>query len=281
MLSQQYPVRRVCRVLGSARSHYYYQAHPGDETILKAAIERLAGQWPTYGYRRITALLRREDCPVNHKHVARLMRTMGLQGQRPARHPRTTCSHHGYPRYRNLVQGVTVVRPDQVWVADITYVCLPEAFVYLAVLMDVYTRCIRGWHLSRHLDQTRTLTALQRALAKHRPEIHHSDQGVQYAATLYTQMLQAYGVQISMAAVGEATENGHAERLMRTMKEEAVRLQDYADFHAAYQHIGRFLDDVYQHKRIHSALGYLTPAEFETQWLHQQSMAMPDKLATP
>jgi putative transposase len=255
MLSHQYPVRQGCRVLGYARSHYYYQAHPCDETTLKAAIERLAGQWPTYGYRRITALMRREDIQVNHKHVARLMRTMGLQGQRPARHPRTTCSHHFYPRYQNLVQELTVIRPDQVWVADITYIRLSEAFVYLAVLMAVNTRRIRGWHLSRHLDQTLTLTALQRALAKHRPEIHHSDQGVQYAATLYTQMLQAHGAQISMATVGEATENGYAERLMRTITEEEVRLHDYADFHAAYQQMGRFLDDVYQHKRIHSALG--------------------------
>ena len=281
MLSHQYPVRHICRVLGYARSHSYYQAHPGDETTLKAAIERLAGQWPTYGYRRITALLRREDIQVNHKHVARLMRIMGLQGQRPAHRPRTTCSHHVYPRYQNLVQGLTVVRPDHVWVADITYIRLPEAFVYLAVFMDVYTRRIRGWHLSRHLDQALTLTALQRALAEHRPEIHHSDQGVQYAGTAYNKALRDIGTQISMAAVGEPTENGYAERLMRTIQEEEVRLHAYADFHAAYQHIGRFLDEVYQHKRIHSALGYLTPAEFETQWLHHPSMAVSDQLAMP
>jgi putative transposase len=281
MLSHQYPVRQVCRVLGAPRSSYYYQPRPCDEASLKAAIERLAGEWPTYGYRRLTALLRREGVQVNHKHVLRLMRAMGLQGQRPARHPRTTCSHHGYPRHQNLVQGLPIVRPDQVWVADITYVRLPEAFVYLAVLMDVYTRCIRGWHLSRHLDQTLTVTALQRALVQHRPEIHHSDQGVQYAATIYTQTLQALGVQISMANVGEATENGYAERLMRTIKEEEVRLHDYADFHAAYQHLGRFLDDVYQHKRIHSALGYLTPAEFETQWLQQDAMTVSAPLETP
>jgi putative transposase len=208
MLSRQYPVRQVCRVLGSPRSRYYYQPHPCDEASLKAAIERLAGEWPTYGYRRITALLRREDFQVNHKHVLRLMRAMGLQGQRPARHPRTTCSHHGYPRYRNLVQGLPIVRPDQVWVADITYIRLAEAFVYLAVLMDVYTRRIRGWHLSRRSDQTLTLTALQRALVQHRPELQHSDQGGQYAASSYTQTLQALGVQISMATVGEATEHG-------------------------------------------------------------------------
>jgi putative transposase len=152
--------------------------------------------------------LRREDCQVNHKHVLRLMRAMGLQGQRPARHPRTACSHHGYPRYRNWVQGLPIARPDQVWGADITYIRLAEAFVYLAVLMDVYTRRIRGWHLSRRSDQTLTVTALQRALVQHRPELQHSDQGGQYAASSYTQTLQALGVQISMATVGEATEHG-------------------------------------------------------------------------
>jgi putative transposase len=218
---------------------------------------------------------------INPKHVARLMREMGLQGQRPARHPRTTQSNHAYPRYPNLVQGLTIVRPNQVWVGDMTDVRLHREFVYLAVLMDVYTRGIRGWHLSRHVDQTLTLTAWRRALVQHRPEIHHADQGVHYAATAYIRMLQDFGAQLSMAAVGEATENGYAERLMRTIKEEEVTLHDYEGFHEAYQHLGRFLGDVDQHKRIHSALGYLTPAEFETQWLQQQRIAVPVKLETP
>lgn len=142
---------------------------------------------------------------------------------------------------------------------------LRQKSVYLAVLMDVYTCCSRGWHLSRHLDQILTLTALQRALAQHCPEIHHSDQGVQYAATTYIRTLQDVGAQLSMAAVGEGTENGYAECLIRTIKEEEVTLHDYKDFHDAYQPLGRFLGDVYRRKRIHSALGYLTPAEFENQ----------------
>jgi putative transposase len=153
--------------------------------------------------------------------------------------------------------------------------------VYLAVFMDVCTRGIRGWHLRRHLDQTLPLTALRRALAQHRPEIHHSDQGVQYAAMAYIHTRQALDVQISMAAIGEATENGYAERLRRTIKEEDVTLHDYADFHEAYQHLGRFLGEVYQHKRMHSALGELTAAEFETQWLRQHDIAMADTLETP
>lgn len=147
---------------------------------------------------------------------------------------------------------------------DITYVRLQRDFVYLAVLMDVYTRAIRGWELSRHLDQTLTRTALKRALATgHVPTIHHSDQGVQYAATAYVARLEQLGTRISMAEPGEPQQNGYAERLMRTIKEEEVALTEYRDFADAYAQIGRFLEEVYQHKRIHSALGYLTPAEFE------------------
>ena len=136
--------------------------------------------------------------------------------------------------------------------------------------MDVFTRCVRGWHLSRSLDRELTLTALRRALAERVPEIHHSDQGVQYACGDYTDLLREHGVQISMAAVGKPEDNGYAERLMWTIKEEEVELSEYKDFHLAYRSIGRFLDDVYTRKRLHSALGYLTPAEFEEYWLAQQ-----------
>jgi putative transposase len=179
MLSQRYPVRQVCRVLSCERSSYYSPARRRDEVTLKHAIEHLAGEWPTYGYRLITALLQREHVRVNRKHGARLMREMGLQGQYPTRRPRTTYSVHAYPRYPNLVQDLTIVRPDHVWVGDITYIRWREEFVYLAVFMDVYIRSIRGWQVSRHLDHRLTLSALQRALTQHRPEIHHADQGVQ------------------------------------------------------------------------------------------------------
>jgi putative transposase len=273
-------VRQVCRVLGHRRRHYYDRARPYAEATLQAAIERLAEEWPTYGYRRITALLRREAFQVHHTCVARLMRELGWQGHPPARRPRTTQSAHAYPRYPNLVQGLAIIRPDHVWVADITSVRVRQEFVYLAVLMDAYTRSIRGWHVSRHLDQALTLTAWRRALAQHRPEIHHADQGGQYAALTYVQTLRDVGAHISMAAVGEATENGSAERLMRTIKEEEVTLHDDQDFHDAYQRLGHFLADVYQHKRIHAALGYLTPEEFETQWWPQR-IATPMKLETP
>lgn len=265
--TEDYPVQTVCQVLGLPRSSFYHPVKPEENAALCVLLHDLAAQYPTYGYRRLTALVRRQGWVVNHKRVQRLMAQMGLTGRVKRRSRRTTDSHHAFWRYPNLVAGLDVTYPDQVWVADITYIALQDEFVYLAVIMDVYTRAIRGWHLSRSLDRELTLTALRRALGERTPCIHHSDQGVQYACWDYTDLLLNHGVRISMAAVGKPEENGYAERLMRTIKEEEVDLSDYRDFHDARAHIGRFLDDVYTHKRIHSALGYLTPAEFEAQWL--------------
>ena len=276
MLAQDYPVTVVCDALGMARSSYYYQAAetPG-EAELREAIKETAADWPTYGYRRITEQLKRSGWPVNHKRVQRLMSLMAIQGKRKSSKKRTTDSRHGFRRYPNLVLDMEIVRPDQVWVCDITYICLHRGFVYLAVIMDVFTRGIRGWHLGRGLDHSLTLTALHRALTEYpAPEIHHSDQGIQYAATAYTQVLQDADVQISMADRGEAWQNGYAERLIRTIKEEEVDLSEYLDYHDAYQQLGRFLDDVYIRKRIHSSLGYLTPAEFEAQWREEHTLVL-------
>jgi putative transposase len=266
-LTHEYPVRLVCRATGWPRSSLYAAATPpADEAELRQALTRLAGEWPTYGYRRLTALVRREGRAVNAKRVRRVMRELGLAATPPPRRARTTDSNHPFPRYPNLVADLTVTRPDQVWVADITYVRVRSEFVYLAVLMDVFTRVIRGWELSRSLDQGLTLAALGRAVRRGRPEIHHSDQGVQYAAAAYVERLRAVGAAISMAAVGVPEENGFAERLVRTIKEEEVALTEYRDYPDARGQLGRFLDAVYNRKRIHSALGYLTPAEFEQQW---------------
>jgi transposase InsO family protein len=275
VLAQEYPVTMACDILGMARSSYYYQAaETPQEAKLKDAIKETAAEWPTYGYRRLTEQLKRNGWAVNHKRVQRLMRLMDIQSKNKRKKKRTTDSRHGFPRYPNLVLDMEMVRPDQVWVCDITYIRLHRGFVYLAVIMDVFTRGIRGWHLGRSLDHSLTLTALQRALVKHpAPAVHHSDQGIQYAATAYTQILQDAEVQISMADKGEAWQNGYAERLIRTIKEEEVDLSEYLDYHDAYQQIGRFLDDVYIHKRIHSSLGYLTPAEFEAQWREEHTLA--------
>jgi putative transposase len=266
-LADAYPLRLVCRLLGVARSSVYYHARPPiDEAALKTALLDLAAEWPTYGYRRLTAMMKRLGWPVNGKRVRRWMDELNLCGAPPEKRCRTTDSRHGWLRYANRVKDLAVVRPDQVWVADITYVRLGRDFVYLAVLMDVFTRSIRGWQLSRSLDQGLTLAALERALVTGTPELHHSDQGVQYAAAAYVERLCGLGVTLSMAAIGEPRENGYAERVMRTIKEEEVDLSEYRDFADARSQIGRFLDGVYNVKRIHSALGYLTPREFEDRW---------------
>jgi transposase InsO family protein len=215
-------------------------------------------------------MLRRLGWPVNAKRVRRWMDELGIHGTPPTRSKRTTNSRHAFPRYPNLVKDLEIRRPDQVWVADITYIRLRREFVYLAVLMDVFTRVIRGWHLGRSLDQGLTLAALERALTVAVPQMHHSDQGLQYAANAYVDRLQGLGVTLSMATVGEARENGYAERLIRTIKEEEVDLSDYQNFDDARRQITRFLDDVYNVKRIHSALGYLTPLEFEEHWKRQR-----------
>ena len=273
-LVTDYPARLVCRVLDFPRCQLYRtpQQPAAEEARLREALQHLAGEWPTYGYRRLTVMLRRDPfhLVVNSKRVRRLMQELGILRQRPARRVRTTNSNHEFPRFLNLVAGLEIVRPDQVWVADITYIRLRQDFVYLAVLMDVFTRRIRGWHLGCNLDGSLTRVALERALQLRTPEIHHSDQGVQYAATDYVDQLRTLNVRISMAAVGEPRENGYAERLMRTIKEEEVALTEYLDFADALRQLGRFLDDVYNHKRIHSALGYLTPEEYEQQWRQEQ-----------
>jgi len=266
------PIELGCHLVGLSRSSYYYQSQRKEEQQLEADIRMVSGKYPTYGTRRVTHQLRRQPYGyvVNRKRIRRIMSKLSLLRPVKRRKYRTTDSNHPYPRYKNLVEGLVITHPDQVWVSDITYIRLGQEFVFLAVVMDVFTRAIRGWALSRALDGELTLTALKLALKQHCPEIHHSDQGVQYAANHYVQLLISHNVQISMAAVGKAEENGYAERLMRTIKEEEVDLSDYRNFEDAHQQIGRFIEDVYMTKRIHSSLGYLTPVEFETAyWLFQ------------
>jgi putative transposase len=269
-LATAYPVRWLCRLLDCPRAGLYRPASDAaDEPDLRRATDEVAGTWPTYGYRRVTAMLRPDGWTVNAKRARRVMHDLGLAAEPAKRRVRTTKIDHPFPRYPNLVADWAVTRPDQVWVADITYVRVE--FVYLAAVMDVFTRCIRGWEVSGSLDQGLTLSALRRALKRGRPKIHHSDQGVQYAATDYIDRLTHVNALISMATVGGPRENGYAERLMRTIKEEVVQLTEYHDYHDARRQLDRFLDRVYNRKRIHSALGYLTPAEFETQWRPQES----------
>jgi len=265
---QKLPLKLALNLLDLPRSTYYYQSQRTDERQLETDLNEVAGQFPTYGTRRITQQLRRGPYryAIGRKRIRRLMRQKGLLRPIKRRKCRTTNSDHPYPRYPNLVKDLEISYPDQVWVCDITYIRLGRGFVYLAIVMDVFTRAIRGWNLSKSLAQDLTLEALRTALADRVPEIHHSDQGVHYAAHTYIDLLKGHSIQISMAAVGKAEENGYAERFMRTIKEEEVDLSEYQDFTDAVSQIGRFIEDVYNKKRIHSSLGYLTPLEFEAVW---------------
>jgi transposase InsO family protein len=273
MLQPDYPITRVCQVLMLPRSSAYYHACAPDEQPLQAAITAVAAQYPTYGTRRLAKQLGRAPyrMVVNRKRARRIMRTLGLMRTRRRSQRRTTNSQHRFGRFPNLVAERTAQAPDDIWVSDLTYIHLGTSFIYLAIIMDIFTRDIRGWQLGRSLAQELTITALKRALEQHTPRIHHSDQGIQYAAPQYVQLLENAGVHISMAAIGEPTQNGFAERVIRTIKEEEIALADYRDFDDALAQIGRFIDDVYRTKRIHSALGYLTPAEFESTWRFEAS----------
>ena len=257
-----------------AHSSYYYEAQQKDEVSVVQAIEEIARKFPTYGSRRIAAQLRRApyNLKVNRKRVQRIMREQALVCLRKRKRLRTTNSRHTFPKFENLIVDLVIDRPDQVWVCDITYVKLGNGeFVYLAIIMDIFTRSIRGWRLSQGLGVELALGALQQALLKGTPEIHHSDQGVQYACPGYTQELRSKGVQISMAEVGHAEQNGYAERVIRTIKEEEIYLHEYQDYEEAVKRIGNFIEAVYNRKRIHSSLGYLTPAEYEEGWRKQQA----------
>ena len=266
VLTESYPVKVVCEALELARSSFYYHPVKQSDEVLRAALLEEAGIWPSYGYRRLTEELRRKGWLVNNKRIRRLMREMGLQIKTRAQKQRTTDSRHDLGRYPNLIRKLDITRPDQVWAADITYIRLQREFVYLAVIMDIFTRAVRGWHLTRRLDHQLTLTALEKALEQGKPEIHHSDQGIQYAALPYVNRLRAVGAKISMADVGQPTQNPHVERLIRTIKEEEVSLSEYDNAQDAYRQIRSFMEDVYTYKRIHSCLGYLTPMEYELQW---------------
>jgi putative transposase len=263
-------VRRLCRLFGVGRTWYY--RHPTAEqraardVTLRDAIEQVVLEFPGYGYRRVTRTLARAGWSVNHKRVLRVMRQESLLCQLKRRFVLTTDSTHGQRRYPNRLRGLVVARLDQVWVADITYIRLPTTFAYLAAILDACSRRCVGWHLSRTIDTELVLAALDHALAIRQPApglIHHSDQGVQYASVAYVARLEAAGAQISMAAVGNPYENAQAERFFRTLKHEEVYLRDYRTFAEAEANLERFIEDVYNTKRLHSSVGYRPPAEFE------------------
>jgi transposase InsO family protein len=248
-------VRRLCALLGVNRAWYYQQQREG-----------LVLAFPGDGSRRVTRALQREGWDVNHERVRRVMRREALLCQLKRRCVAPTDARHGCRTYPNLLRETVVDRLDQVWLADITYIRLPTIFVYLAGLLDAFSRRCVGWHLSRAIGTGLTLAALDRAPAGRRPTaglIHHSDQGVQYASAACVARLAEAGARLSMAAVGNPYENARAERFFTTVKREEVYLKDHRTFAAAQTDLVRFSDDVYNTKRSHSSLGYRPPAEFE------------------
>ena len=266
VLQQEYSVREICETLGFNRSSFYY--HPQEdpsEALLRSEIETLAGRYPRYGYRRITQLLLRRGYTVGTRRVARLMKKSNLLVS-VKRACQTTKSLQGEKPWSNLLVNLEVSRQDQVWVSDITYVRLNGRFIYVCLLMDVFTRMIKAWQISQHLNQSLTLKPLKEALCHSVPEIHHSDQGVQYLSRVsYIAALQEHRIEISVAQRGRPWENGYTERLIRTLKEEEVCLNDYQSITETRDRIGHFITQVYHQKRPHAALGYLTPMEFQQQ----------------
>jgi len=263
-------VNALCEATGLNRAGFYRyrlprQATPVDMEI-RDAMQKIALEWPAYGYRRITAELQRRGFDVNHKRVLRMMHQDNLLCIRRRAFVVTTDSRHNLPIYKNLARSMMLSAINQLWVADITYIRLRSEFVYLAVILDAYSRRVVGWALGRTLEPAAPITALRRALSERKPAqglVHHSDRGVQYASSDYTEILRQHEVTISMSRKGNPYDNARCESFMKTLKQEEVYRNEYRDFNDALASIGDFLQSVYNQKRLHSALGYLPPAEFE------------------
>jgi len=260
-------IRVLCQLMGVSRSWVYAaRTRTTAPEPLVAEIEVIIRRHPGYGYRRVTAALRRQGQVVNHKRVLRLMRQASLLCQ-VRRYVQTTQSRHPFRRSPNLVRDRAITGPDQVWVADLTYPHFPRSTGYLAVILDGWSRKCLGWALGDQLTGALTEQALALAIAARQPGpglIHHSDQGVQYANHAYRTRLEQLGAAISMSATGRPTENARVESFFSTLKREEVWLNDYQNLADARQHLERFLDQIYNHERLHSSLGYRPPAEYET-----------------
>jgi putative transposase len=269
----------MCQLLGISRSWLYEKQTPTEpseeDTSLRDAVERLCLEFPGYGYRRVTAQLHRDGWTVNHKRVLSVMRQESLlcRLQRAFHPPSPGSTKTAYP---NLTQGFAVTALDQVWVVDITYIRLPQGFVYLACILDAFSRRCIGWHLSRDIDTRLALAALNAAIIARCPSvglIHHSDRGVQYANGEYVARLLEIGANPSMSKAGCPYDNAKAESFFKTLKKEEVYLNQYQNFEEARANLGTFLEDVYNQKRLHSSLGYLPPIEFEEQFIQEKLTA--------
>jgi putative transposase len=261
---------RMCELGQVSRAGLYRFAPEGErpdpDLDLRDAIQRIALEFPCYGRPKITAELKRRGWKVNHKRVGRLLREDNLLCLRRRKFVVTTNSNHSFPVYPNLAGSMHLTGLDPLWVADITYIRLETEFVYLAVVLDAFSRRVIGWALDRSLEDDLTITALQRALRRRTPSAgltHHSDRGVQYASHDYTNLLKQHGVQISMSRRGNPYDNATCESFIKTLKYEEVYRQEYRDLTEARASIDRFLEKIYNGKRLHSALGYRPPIEFE------------------
>ncbi len=271
-------VQDRCRIAEVSTSAYYawtkVRQGRSDEDLVDQ-IKEVLEDFAAYGYRRVTKELQKRGMKVNKKRIQRVMRERGLQRRRKRRFVRTTDSKHSLPVYPNLIQDVVAERPDQIWAADITYVRLVRGFVFLAVVLDLYSRRVIGWALSNSLKAKLTVEALMMALQSRRIHsglTHHSDRGIQYACEEYIKILVEHGIEISMSRKANPYDNAKLESFMKTLKTEEVYMNEYETGQEARENIGNFIEEVYNKKRLHSSLGYCSPVEFEDNF-HSQNAA--------